>query len=443
MVRISRRGRSAAEVRRRQPHLECLEPRLTMSVFGPTVSGLDAVDLLTTSVGSSPGNMVELGAVVAGADVQQMPSVAIDPHAPDHLVIAYMDRGLTTSGYAGLGASVSFDAGLTWHSSTLPLPAGFDEGASNPITRFDDDGRVFVSFMAATFLGPKPSLTNPHLSRPDLGGLSERALGFKANNGVFVVRSDDGGLSWDSPATVAAQTYGGRTEVPFDIMPDSWPSTPTRRCPMATRTRTMAICMSSGADTSRRNNSPASRTAMAGPGFCWPCQPTVVRRGTSGGTRPINWGCPPSLCPKRSAWARHRRDWARSTGRTSAWDPKATCTCRCLISTPSKCFIRWTAAGASRHRIRQRAKGCPSAMRRTSRRPRPAACRPTASALKSCARSSPIRRGPDMCTRPRRSRRWTPWAASSIRPTSGSRGPPTTAAPGRPRRSWARERPAS
>ena len=74
--------------------------------------------------------------------------------------------------------------------------------------------------MAATFLGPKPSLTNPHLSRPDLGGLSERALGFKANNGVFVVRSDDGGLSWDSPATVASQTYDGQTEVPFDIMPD-------------------------------------------------------------------------------------------------------------------------------------------------------------------------------------------------------------------------------
>ena len=103
MVRVSRRGRSAAEVRRRRPHLECLEPRLTMSVFGPTVSGPDAVDLLTTSAGRSPSHVVELGTVVAGADVQQMPSVAIDPHDPDHLMIAYMDRGLTFQRLCGTG----------------------------------------------------------------------------------------------------------------------------------------------------------------------------------------------------------------------------------------------------------------------------------------------------------------------------------------------------
>ena len=122
MIRVSRRGRSAAEVRRRRPHLECLEPRLTMSVFGPTVSGLDAVDLLAASAGRSPSNVVELGTVVAGADVQQMPSVAIDPHDPDHLVIAYMDRSLTSSGYAGLGAAVSFDAGVTWSNARCLCP---------------------------------------------------------------------------------------------------------------------------------------------------------------------------------------------------------------------------------------------------------------------------------------------------------------------------------
>ena len=88
-----------------------------------------------------------------------------------------MATNLTSSGYAGLGAAVSFDGGMTWVRCTLPLPAGFGQRKARPIRLLVsyDKGRVFVSFMAATFLGPKPSLTNPHLFRPELGGLSERA----------------------------------------------------------------------------------------------------------------------------------------------------------------------------------------------------------------------------------------------------------------------------
>jgi FG-GAP-like repeat len=153
------------------------------------------------------------------ADVQQMPSIAVDPLDPQHLVAAYMDRSLVQTGYAGIGVAVSGDGGETWQHAAVPLPAGFDQGAANPITRFDDQGHVFVSFMAATFLGSEPGQTNPSIVNPDLG-VRERTLGFEANNSVFVARSDDGGLSWDPPTAIDAHLYDGQNRVPFDINPD-------------------------------------------------------------------------------------------------------------------------------------------------------------------------------------------------------------------------------
>jgi hypothetical protein len=165
---------------------------------------------------AAPGIVNE--AVTTDPGVQQMPSVAVDPHDSQHVVIAYMDYSLVKTGYAGLGVAVSHDGGTTWQHTAVPLPAGYDEGAANPIVHFDDQGHVFVSFMATTFLGPKPGLTNPSIVN-DLG-VRERTLGFQANNGVFVARSDDGGLTWGQPAAVATHGYDGQHQVPFDIMPD-------------------------------------------------------------------------------------------------------------------------------------------------------------------------------------------------------------------------------
>src|SRR6185503_12815558 len=44
--------------------------------------------------------------------------------------------------------------------------------------------------------------------------------GFTSTNGIFVSRSDDGGLQWGNPITVAKQTYTGQTPVPYERMPD-------------------------------------------------------------------------------------------------------------------------------------------------------------------------------------------------------------------------------
>jgi hypothetical protein len=152
-------------------------------------------------------------AVTTDPGVQQMPSVAVDPHDPSRVVVAYLDRALVTTGYAGVGVAVSQDGGGTWQHAALPLPAGFDQGAATPIAHFDDRGRVFVSFAAATFLGSLPPLTDP-------GGGAPRAMGFRANNGIFVARSNDGGLTWGEPAAVVSHLYDGQNKVPFEIKPD-------------------------------------------------------------------------------------------------------------------------------------------------------------------------------------------------------------------------------
>lgn len=178
--------------------VEELESRLTPSPLG--ILGLN------TALTTDPG-------------VQQMPSIVADPHDGQHLVVVYMDRSLVGTGYAGIGAKVSRDGGATWLQTAIPLPAGFEEGAANPIARFDDRGHVFVSFQAATFLGSKPALTNPNVFNPDLG-VRERTLGFQANNGIFVARSDDGGMMWSPPAAVDSHLYDGHSVVPFDIIPD-------------------------------------------------------------------------------------------------------------------------------------------------------------------------------------------------------------------------------
>jgi hypothetical protein len=86
--------------------------------------------------------------------VQQMPSVAVDPLDPQHVVVAFLDYSLLHTGYAGIGVKVSRDGGDTWQAETaVPLPGGFDQGAAVPVARFDADGHVFISFMSVTFLG--------------------------------------------------------------------------------------------------------------------------------------------------------------------------------------------------------------------------------------------------------------------------------------------------
>src|SRR3954464_3716729 len=98
-------------------------------------------------------------ALTTNADVQQMPSVAVDPVHPNHVVVAYMDYSLfdktddpTTPTvnescdhpYAGIGIAESTDGGDSWHYSSIPLPQGFladkdhATGLAAPTVKFDN-----------------------------------------------------------------------------------------------------------------------------------------------------------------------------------------------------------------------------------------------------------------------------------------------------------------
>jgi hypothetical protein len=153
--------------------------------------------------------------VTSDPAVQQMPSVAVNPLDSSHVVTAYMDYSANAdhgAGYAGIGISVSHDGGETWESNSIPLPGNFDQAAGHPIAQFDAQGHLFVSFMAATFLGRD---ANGNALKPgvvyDTGNetvsylgksVSRRAFGMQANNGVFVARWDEVNLNWNvNPVT--------------------------------------------------------------------------------------------------------------------------------------------------------------------------------------------------------------------------------------------------
>jgi hypothetical protein len=134
-------------------------------------------------------------------EIQQAPTLAVDPTNSRHLVAAYLDAPFSGA-YTGLSVSQSTDGGATWSERTpLALPAGFDQAAAAPTVVFDAAGGVHISFMAVTYLGEQPILPNPDSN--------QRLFGFTSNNGIFVVSSDDGGTTWGPARAVVSHTFPG------------------------------------------------------------------------------------------------------------------------------------------------------------------------------------------------------------------------------------------
>src|SRR5947207_5259660 len=98
--------------------------RIRARCYRPRCEQLESRQLLSPLLMNEP--------LTTDPGVQQMPSIAADPHDPQHLVVAYMDRSLLNTGYAGIAAKVSHDGGATWYQTAVPLPAGFDQGAADP-----------------------------------------------------------------------------------------------------------------------------------------------------------------------------------------------------------------------------------------------------------------------------------------------------------------------
>ncbi len=118
-------------------------------------------------------------------------SIAIDPTHPDHVIASWQ-----------IPASVaaSSDGGVTWRTAALPAVEAF-ELAGDPAVSFDADGHAYALYIA--------------FDRPQ----DYDTLGAKAHrNGIFLNRSDDGGVTWrGQPAPVIYQPE--QPGIPFEDKP--------------------------------------------------------------------------------------------------------------------------------------------------------------------------------------------------------------------------------
>jgi hypothetical protein len=176
---------------------EQLEPRTYLSGVAGSVASIENL------------------AVTSDSEIQQQPTVAVNPSDNNHVVVVYQDASLSTNGQNGVGVSVSFDAGATWMRGSVPLPSGFDDASDSPIVEFAANGKVFVIFQATGLLGKDLDIV------PKRGGntFSVTPEHFETNNGIFVASSNDGGVSWNDATPLSAHLFAG-TQVPFDVQPE-------------------------------------------------------------------------------------------------------------------------------------------------------------------------------------------------------------------------------
>lgn len=112
-------------------------------------------------------------------------TIAVDPLSATHAVGGYHGYQLNFLGATVVArifstVSVTFDGGTTWQQVVPPItPYQF---SGDPALAFNADGRVYLASIA-DHEGPGGPYTGPS---------------------VVVARSDDGGLSWSNPSTVAS-----------------------------------------------------------------------------------------------------------------------------------------------------------------------------------------------------------------------------------------------
>ena len=99
------------------------------------------------------------------------PYMAIDPHHPSHIVVAWM--GFTVGSPFGIKTKVSTDAGNSWSQTTFLPHSSPNFHSADPSIGFDTAGNVYASYIDWN-------------QTVDSGG-------------IFVVGSTDGGLTWGTP----------------------------------------------------------------------------------------------------------------------------------------------------------------------------------------------------------------------------------------------------
>ena len=102
------------------------------------------------------------------------PYLAIDPVNSSHMIVAWM--GYLSSPPIDIKTKVTFDGGRSWSSTNIISHANSQFGSADPSLGFDNSGTVFLSYV-------------DYNTNIDSGG-------------VYLVKSQDGGLSWSTPVEV-------------------------------------------------------------------------------------------------------------------------------------------------------------------------------------------------------------------------------------------------
>jgi hypothetical protein len=150
--------------------------------------GIGAIPNFNCLIGQSTQPVIYAGNMLLDCDGEvphNETTITVDPTDPDHAVGGYHSylvryHGATAVTTVVGATSVTFDGGDTWREVLPPItPYQF---TGDPALAFNADGRVYFANIA-DHEGPGGSYTGPS---------------------VVVAYSDDGGLTWTNPVTVAS-----------------------------------------------------------------------------------------------------------------------------------------------------------------------------------------------------------------------------------------------
>ncbi|MAX81764.1 MAG: hypothetical protein CL843_16500 [Crocinitomicaceae bacterium] len=112
------------------------------------------------------------------------PYIAINPNNAQHLVVAWMGW-INLSNQFKIKTKTSFDGGQTWSAATELPHTVSNYSSADPSLAFNLNNEVFACYI--DFTGTTPPVTG----------------------GVYLCKSTDGGLSWNTPTTVITTNYDG------------------------------------------------------------------------------------------------------------------------------------------------------------------------------------------------------------------------------------------
>lgn len=149
--------------------------------------GVGAIPNFNCTIGLSTQDAIYTGNMLLDCDGEvphNETTIVVNPNNPNHAVGGYHSylihfRGATSVAHIVGATSVTFDGGQNWREVLPPItPYQF---TGDPALTFDSRGRIYFSNIA-DHEGPGGNFTGPS---------------------VVVAHSDDGGLTWTNPITVA------------------------------------------------------------------------------------------------------------------------------------------------------------------------------------------------------------------------------------------------